>query len=319
VPTPPLPVTYRRRHLMRPNPLLPLFQIRRMGGSPGPANPATFVVALSSPFVSQAPREILPLQGADIYKIKVSMSALGPKTRQMRVTTAALDTAAGVVFLDPVALPQGVTVHGVEEVPKIMDASGRRLSITGAAKLEVTICGLVAQIDAWVVPSLPVSLLLGTPFLYRYTKAILPRDKSVWVRNPETEERWLVSLLSKTDREKTGAKSTAFLKVAADFCIAPLTEQVILVGSDSAGLSLITPVQRRRSPVFTANCLIDLPREGTATMLVVNFSDEPLALRRCRVTGKAEEPQAVLVVGVYQTGGPSSCVGHQANPTVLGA
>jgi hypothetical protein len=123
--------------------------------------------------------------------------------------------------VDPVALPQGVTVHGVEEVPKIMDASGRRLSITGAAKLEVTICGLVSPIDAWVVPSLPVSLLLGTPSLDRYAQAILSREKSVWVRNPETEERWLVPLLSKTDRAKTGAKAAALLKAAAYYCIAP--------------------------------------------------------------------------------------------------
>jgi hypothetical protein len=53
--------------------------------------------------------------------------------------------------------------------------------------------------------------------------------------------------------------------------------------------------------VFAANGLIELPREGTATMLVTKFSEDPLTLRRGRVVGNAEEPPAVLVVEVDQT------------------
>ena len=83
----------------------------------------------------------------------------------MRVTTAALDTAAGVVLVDPAVLTPDVQVQKVTEMPKIMDASGRRLPITGVAELEVTISGLVAKLEAWIVPSLPVPILLGTPFL----------------------------------------------------------------------------------------------------------------------------------------------------------
>jgi hypothetical protein len=116
----------------------------------------------------------------------------------MRVTTAALDTAAGVVLVNPNVLTPGVKVRKVTDIPNILDASGRRLSITGVAELEVTLSGLVAQIEAWVVPSLPVPLLLGTPFLDRYAQAILPLEKSMWVRDPETEERWLVPLLART-------------------------------------------------------------------------------------------------------------------------
>jgi hypothetical protein len=90
----------------------------------------------------------LTLKGAGIYKIKVSISARGPKTRQMRVTTAALDTAAVVVLVNTTVLTPGVKVRKVTEMPKITDASGRRLSITGLAELEVTIRGLFAQIEA---------------------------------------------------------------------------------------------------------------------------------------------------------------------------
>jgi dUTPase len=267
----------------------------------------------------QAPREILTLKGADIYKIKVSISARGPKTRQMRVTTAALDTAAGVVLVNPTVLTPGVKVRKVTEMPKITDASGRRLSITGLAELEVTIRGLVAQIEAWVVSSLPVPVLLGTPFLDRYAQAILPREKSVWVRNPETEERWLVPLLARTEREKSGPSASAMVKSAVDVCIAPFTEKIIRVRSDRAGLSLVTPVQRRRSPAFVTNGLIDLPVEGTVMMLVANFSEEPLMIRRGRVVGEAEEPPSVLVVGVDQAGSenPSSSVEAALNDLEL--
>ena len=238
--------------------------------------------------MSSAPRDLLTLQGADIYKIKVAISACGPKIRQVRVTTAALDTAAGAVLVDPAVLPPGVEVRKVSDVPKIIDASGRRLSIVGIAALEVSISGLVAKIEVWVVPKLPVALLLGTPFLDLFTYAILPREKCVWVRDPETTEKWLVPLISKANNEIARTQTTFMVKVAAEVCISPFAEQVVWVRSERSGLSLVTPVQRRRSPIFVPNGLIDLPEDGSVAMLVANFSEEPLMIQRGRVVGKAE-------------------------------
>jgi hypothetical protein len=69
-----------------------------------------------------------------------------------------------------------------------------------------------------------VSLLLGNPFLDLYTQSIIPREKAVWVHDPETEDRWLVPLISKTEPEKSGPRAKALVKVAADVCIAHFTE-----------------------------------------------------------------------------------------------
>jgi transposase InsO family protein len=248
----------------------------------------------------------LALQGADIYMITVSLSSQGPKARQMRVTKAALDTAAGAVLVNPEVLPMGVIVRGVSEGPRIIDASGRRLLISGITEMEVTISGLVAQTEAWLVPNLPVPLLLGTPFLDRYTHAILPREKTVWVRDPDTEDRWLVPLLKTPKREKDVENSVALVRSTADVCIPPFTEQAISVQCDRVGLSLVTPIQRRRSPAFVANGLIELPVEGTTNMLVANFSEEPLMIRRGRVLGKAEKTSPILVAGVEDHGDADS-------------
>jgi hypothetical protein len=93
------------------------------------------------------PREMLALQGADIYMVTVSLSSRRPKARQMRVTKAAFDTSAGAVLVNPEVLPMGVTLRGVSEGPRIIDASGRRLLISGITEMEVTISGLVAQTE----------------------------------------------------------------------------------------------------------------------------------------------------------------------------
>jgi hypothetical protein len=79
------------------------------------------------------------------------------------------------------------------------------------------------------------------------------------MRDPETEERLLVPLLARTEREKSGPSAAAMVMSAVDVCIDPFTEKIIRVRSDRAGLSLVTPVQRRRSPVFVTNGLIYLP------------------------------------------------------------
>jgi hypothetical protein len=153
---------------------------------------------------------------------------------------------------------------------------------------------------------LPVPLLLGTPFLDRYTHAILPREKTVWVRDPDTEDRWLVPLLKTTKREKDVENSVALVKSAADVCIPPFTEQVTCDQYDRIGLSLVTPLQRLRYPAFVSNGLIELPVEGTTDLLVANFSDEPLMIRRGRVLGKAEKTSPILVAGVEYQGDADS-------------
>jgi hypothetical protein len=44
-----------------------------------------------------------------------------------------------------------------------------------------------ARLRAWVVPELPVPMILGVIFLYRYVRAILPRERKVYLEDPRTK------------------------------------------------------------------------------------------------------------------------------------
>ena len=103
----------------------------------------------------------------------------------MRIVTAAIDTAAGAVLVASERLPVGVSVSPVENVPNVQDASGQRLKISGIVWLELDVGGFTARIRAWVVPKLPVAILLGTPFINQYVEAILPRERLIKMRDPE--------------------------------------------------------------------------------------------------------------------------------------
>jgi hypothetical protein len=97
----------------------------------------------------------------------------------MRVATAALDTAAGAVLVNKAFVPSGAEIFPVTAVPKFVDASGCRLAITGIEYIEVVLGGLITKLKVWVVPMLPVPLLLGTPFLNKYVQAIFPRGNGL--------------------------------------------------------------------------------------------------------------------------------------------
>jgi hypothetical protein len=110
------------------------------------------------------PREILVLRDAEIYKLRVSVCASVPGTRQLRVVTAALDTAAGAILIASRAVPEGAVVNPVESVPQLVNSSGHKLEIAGFTEVEVTVGCLFTTLKAWVVDGLPLPLLLGTPF-----------------------------------------------------------------------------------------------------------------------------------------------------------
>jgi hypothetical protein len=114
----------------------------------------------------------------------------------MRVATAALDTAAGAVLANNAFVPSGAEIFPVTAVPKIVDASGRRLAPTCIEDIEVVLGGLITKLKVWVVPMLPVPLLLVTPFLNKYVQSIFLREVMVWVHDLETDEKWSLALIS---------------------------------------------------------------------------------------------------------------------------
>jgi hypothetical protein len=180
------------------------------------------------------PREILVLNDAEIYKLKVSLCASVPGAKQLRVVTAALDTAAGAVLIADHAVPEGALVLPVETSPTLVNASGKRLSISGLTTVDVTIGILETSIKAWIVPGLPVPLILGTPFIGEYVELILPREKKVTLWDPRSREKSDVYLYS-TRRQGSDPKGTSWVRTVAAVCVPPMTEMRIRVRSDRQG------------------------------------------------------------------------------------
>ena len=90
--------------------------------------------------------------------------------------TAAIDTAAGAVLVAEDRMPLGAEIRPMDDITTVLDASGRKLNISGSTWMDVEIGGLSATIHAWIVPKLLVPLILGTPFINRYVEAIIPAN-----------------------------------------------------------------------------------------------------------------------------------------------
>jgi hypothetical protein len=178
----------------------------------------------------------MALSGADIYKVKVSVAAKGPDSREMRVVSAALDTAAGAVLVDKKSLPKAAVITASKKLPRVVDASGKKMKIIGTTHLELRIDSIVLPLEAWVVSSLPVQLILGTHFLDLHVDSILPREKVVWIRDPVSKARCEVAMQRQSPSEDAATKA-ANVKAASDFCIPPYTEMAARVRSCGKGHS----------------------------------------------------------------------------------
>ena len=63
--------------------------------------------------------------------------------------------------------------------PPLIDASNRSMKALGELKLHVRIGEFCARVTLLVVTNLTVDFILGTTFLDRHEKAILPRQRKV--------------------------------------------------------------------------------------------------------------------------------------------
>jgi hypothetical protein len=124
----------------------------------------------------------------------VSVSAPGSEARQFRVVSAALDTAAGAVLVADSAVPKGAEVVVTKDAPSLVNASGRRLKNSGHTTLQLVVGSLQTTIDACVAHDLPVTFLLGTPFIQKFVDLIQPRERKFTLRDPDTNERCSVYL-----------------------------------------------------------------------------------------------------------------------------
>ena len=98
----------------------------------------------------------------------------------MCVITAVLDSGAGpnLIHLRCVAEPWCAAIKSARS-PPLIDASNRSMKALGELKLHVRIGELCARVPFLVATNLTVDCILGTTFLDRHVKAILPPQRKV--------------------------------------------------------------------------------------------------------------------------------------------
>ena len=96
----------------------------------------------------------------------------------MRVITPVLDSGASpnLIHLRCVAEPWRAAIKSARS-PLLIDASNRSMKAIGELKLHVRIGEFYARVPFLVVTNLAVDCILGTTFLDRHVKAILPPQR----------------------------------------------------------------------------------------------------------------------------------------------
>jgi hypothetical protein len=123
---------------------------------------------------------------------------------------------------------------------------------------------------------------------------ILPQEQMNKVRDPESRESWTLPLFSQGQTRSRGVEPVDRIKTAAAACIPPFSEMALRVRRDRKGLSVIRPVQRKHRLAMLSNGLMELPKDVPWTVLVANFTPEPVMVTRGQVLGLVEEPRAVM-------------------------
>ena len=105
---------------------------------------------------------------------------VGQRRALMRAITLVLDSGAGpnLIHLRCVAEPWRAAIKSARS-PSLIHASIYSMKTLGELKLHVRNCEFCARVPFLVVTNLAVDFILGTTFLDRHVKAILPLQRKV--------------------------------------------------------------------------------------------------------------------------------------------
>ncbi|CAN8075422.1 unnamed protein product [Agarophyton chilense] len=116
------------------------------------------------------------------YKVRVTM---GLRSNSSRLTTAVLDTGAGLNLVHSKLLPfDWQDFVQARKTPRITDASRRPMDIKGIVPLYIHLERFKIRTWFLVCPSLGADAILGTSFIDRYIKAIYPGLRKVAFYRP---------------------------------------------------------------------------------------------------------------------------------------
>ena len=242
----------------------------------------------------------------------------------MRVITPVLDSGAGpnLIHLRCVAEPWRAAIKSVRS-PPLIDASNRSMKALGELKLHVRIGEFYARVPFLVVTNLAVDCILGTTFLDRHVKAILPPQRKVLFHHapsvaltgvtPSRHDRKMASRgpSQQLPQEENSAdrKRAQFptnvpsrkIRVVRGVTIPPMTQAMVRVATPVGGLCFLQnhPKTAHKNLCLMAQGVMDLFPGEPFTVLVSNFGNRAVHVPKHTVVGLAlPSPTHILTLGV---------------------
>jgi hypothetical protein len=233
------------------------------------------------------------------YKLCVS---LGLNPRVVTPVRDVLDTGAGPNLVREDVLPRNwerALITG-QLLPRVHNASGRRMPVKGVVSLVTQVGELVRRVRFFVVPCLSVPFILGCHFINIHVLGIFPREKRV-----ELRDSGAVSLLGKFEACRpvaaafTAQTPSNIVRIARPTTVPARSEAHVWVVSSLAGLCLLNGDKRvRASPVMMASGVAEVHTEVPFLVRVINPSQRDSVLRKGMVVRQAAlQPEQIMYMG----------------------
>ena len=245
------------------------------------------------------------------YKVNVTV---GRTSEIMFPVKAVLDTGAGPNIISLRRLPAAwqSLIKPVKD-PGLVTASRQSLPVHGTILLTLRIGQLQMRVAFLVVSRLAADMILGTTFIDRHVRAILPSARKIALKGApsvpiigETKKKGTpppTAAEPQVDRPNTtrtpASTVSRKIRLARRVTVPPMSQTQVEVQSDIGGLSFLQnhPKMVHKHLALMANGVMELYPKRSFRVLLSNFSDQPANLPKNMVVGLAlPAPTAILEV-----------------------
>ena len=254
------------------------------------------------------------------YKVTATV---GQRRALMRVITPVLNSGAGpnLIHLLCVVEPWRAVIKSARS-PPLIDASNRSIMAIGEVKLHVWIGEFCARVPFLVVTNLVVDCILGTTFLDRHVKAILPLQRKVLFHHARsvaltgvTPSRHDRKMASRGPSEQLPQEENSADRKRAQFptnvpsrktrlfrgvTIPPITQAMVRVATPVGGLCFLQnhPKTAHKNLCLMIQGVMDLFPGDPFTVLFRNFGNRAVHVPKHTVVGLAlPYPTHILTLG----------------------
>jgi transposase InsO family protein len=204
-------------------------------------------------------------------------------------------------------------------LPRITNASGRRIPARGVVQLYVQIGDAVKRVRFYVTPGLAVPCILGCNFINLHVKAILPKEQKVILQEGGT-----VAISPGIGKEECGMTEfsevkppppQSKLRLARKVLLPPRCEAHVMVESAGSGLCFLQSSAKTYATngVSLANGVADIRPHVPLKVRVINTSDRQHTLQKGMILGwTLPHPTQILTVPTGKDRKDGKLIGRSA-------